>query len=411
MTLKFNITANEGKPTSVTVFADRPLVATREHTNFDEIIEALGGSASDQDVIDLFDVSIPLARSFEALSERVAVANGRIYFDMMPVHNVLTETIVTFWAQGHEDMMALVNFMEKIELNPNDHSKEHLFRWLSKHSFAICPDGDFIAYKGVLYDGANEYKSISSGTAIVNGVVHEGRIPTQPGTIVEMPRDQVEHAPGVACSTGLHAGNWRYAKDFAQGAVLRVKINPRDVVSVPVDSNDEKLRVCRYRVLDKVATEDRSMLFVEEAMRTLCAAAAVRGRIQTTVKKKAAPAKKTPAKKPPVPAKKVAAKKAPVAAKKVAAKKAASPVKAVKRRYYEQFDGIEFGKRPVAELRWLAKEWEMKTVTPVDRLYKSVLVDLLADEAAKRTRKMERDAKSLAAGKTVKKVLKNTKSK
>ena len=63
-----------------------------------------------------------------------------------------------------------------------------------------------------------------------------------------MPRGDVEHDPGVGCHVGLHAGTWDYASSFAQGAVLTVEINPRDVVSVPTDCQDQKMRVCRYTV-------------------------------------------------------------------------------------------------------------------------------------------------------------------
>ena len=32
--------------------------------------------------------------------------------------------------------------------------------------------------------------------------------------------------------------------------MLKVHINPRDVVSVPTDAQGEKVRVCRYRVVE-----------------------------------------------------------------------------------------------------------------------------------------------------------------
>jgi hypothetical protein len=64
-----------------------------------------------------------------------------------------------------------------------------------------------------------------------------------------MPRDQVQFDPGVGCHTGLHVGTFEYAAGFAQGALLEVVVNPRDVVSVPTDCGAQKMRTCRYTVV------------------------------------------------------------------------------------------------------------------------------------------------------------------
>jgi hypothetical protein len=64
-----------------------------------------------------------------------------------------------------------------------------------------------------------------------------------------MPRSQVIHNPGVSCSVGLHAATYAFAKSFvgAGGPVLKIFVNPRDVVSVPSYGAD-KFRCCRYTV-------------------------------------------------------------------------------------------------------------------------------------------------------------------
>jgi mRNA-degrading endonuclease RelE of RelBE toxin-antitoxin system len=58
--------------------------------------------------------------------------------------------------------------------------------------------------------------------------------------------------PSTGCASGLHAGTYEYAKMYASGALLKVVINPRDVVSVPTDSDAQKLRVSRYRVVETI---------------------------------------------------------------------------------------------------------------------------------------------------------------
>lgn len=258
--MRFTLVENDGFA-SVTVLSNGELlVATNEHPNFKTIVAC--AIAGEYDGIeDLFDVSRAVAKKFEKHSERVSIANGQVYFDGEIVDNALTKQILRFMEDGVEDFKPLVNFFEKIAVNPNPHSREQLFRWLQNHDFPIDADGDIIAYKGVRKDGAGNYTSISQGPAIVNGESVRGYVPNPLGAIVEMPRNTVEFDPAVGCSSGLHAGTWSYASGFAQGAVLKVKINPRDVVSVPTDCADQKVRVCRYTVLEVTEQEIKSSFY------------------------------------------------------------------------------------------------------------------------------------------------------
>ena len=92
---------------------------------------------------------------------------------------------------------------------------------------------------------------MSSGRATVNGTTHIGHIPNPPGAVVEMPRTQVSDDRHNGCTTGLHVGTWDYASAFGPKTLI-VSVNPRDVVSVPKDCGYQKLRTCRYTVLDAV---------------------------------------------------------------------------------------------------------------------------------------------------------------
>jgi hypothetical protein len=254
-TLQYSI-VSLGDEANITVFANGGVyVAHSSHPNYDTIAaEVLGEPYPDADyVISLFDTSQAVADRFENLSERVTVANGRVYFDGDEVNNALTKQIVRFLQEDLGDWQPLVLFMENVAQNPNEHSREQLYRWLSQHEFPINENGHIVAYKGVTQPDEDGIAwSIHSGRATVNGEVYTGRIPNEIGSVVEMPRLDVHHDPGVGCSTGLHAGTWNYASGFGQGTTLTVAINPRDVVSVPTDCEDQKVRVCRYYVEDVV---------------------------------------------------------------------------------------------------------------------------------------------------------------
>lgn len=233
--------------TVVTVVVDgQPYTASHTHPNFKEILQL--ATEGDVSVVDLFDVSLTVAKKFEQLSDRVSVHDGRVFFDNdEQINPVLEAQIIEFIKTGN-DFMPLVNFYDKIQQNPNPDSREQLYAWLDAHDFTITPEGDLLGYKGVKKLPNGNYVSVNHGRAIVNGVEVRGAIPNQIGDVVTMPRSDVQFDPSVGCSTGLHVGTWDYARNWAQGEVLEVTVNPRDVVSVPHDCSAQKLRTCRYTV-------------------------------------------------------------------------------------------------------------------------------------------------------------------
>lgn len=241
-------TSDEGD-TFVTAFVPghpTPLTASNaSHPNFDGIIRALVND--DPDVIDLFDVSKAVQARLEKLSERVTVANGHVYFDGDILNNALTRQIVRFLDEDVDDWYPLVRFLENVAANPQEHSREQLYEWLERHDFTIDSYGCLIGYKGVTSD----FKSLHSGPGIVNGVKVNGRLDNSVGNTVEIARSYVEHDPGIGCHRGLHVGTFDFANLFGS-VTLKVRVNPRDVVSVPTDCSAQKVRVCRYEVLEVV---------------------------------------------------------------------------------------------------------------------------------------------------------------
>ena len=250
--LKYNLIDVSGQGNITVVVDGEMYVASSDHPNWAGIVQ--GAQDFDPDVIDLFDTSKAVAQKFESLSERVSVSSGRIFFDGEEINNALTEQVLSFLAEGVDDYKPLIRFWEKVATNPQQDSREQLFRFIQQNGITIHEDGDLVLYKGVRNDGL-QWTSISQGPAVVNGEAVSGHVPQPIGGVVEMARAKVAFDPSVPCSTGLHAGAWSYANSFGGGNVLTVKINPRDVVSVPKDSNDQKVRVCRYTVIDVVKAE------------------------------------------------------------------------------------------------------------------------------------------------------------
>lgn len=248
MAVTFSLIGNDGKFNVTVIVNGNMYQADDTHPNFDAIISR--ARAGDENVGELFDMVETANKRFTEYSDRISVSGNTLLFDGEEQDNYLAKAIVAFIREDKE-FMPLVRFMDKLATNPNVHSREQLYRWLEKWDFLIHDDGDLIAYKSV-YRKPNGLFSSASGTAFVNGEKIKGQIPNNVGSIVTMPRTDVVHDPHVGCSTGLHAGSYEYARDFSGDTMLMVKINPRDVVSVPTDCADQKIRVCRYEVLKEV---------------------------------------------------------------------------------------------------------------------------------------------------------------
>lgn len=246
---------SEGSTVAVLIDGEIKMLSDKDE-NFSEVLELVRNGYTPS--IELFDLAPTVSAKFESLSERVTVRSGRVYFDGDELDSSLTRHITRLLRDGVEDWKHFVLFLEKLEQNPEPHSREQLYDWLADRDFTITEDGDFLAYKGVHFGasqpggGKTIYRSTHAGNAIVDGVEYKNeQIPNYVGAVVEMPRSGVEHNPSEACSVGLHAGTYEFANNFG-ATLLTVKVNPRDVVSVPTDSNGQKLRVCRYQVIGEI---------------------------------------------------------------------------------------------------------------------------------------------------------------
>ena len=242
MSIQYQKVTNEGRQTII-AFIDGQMKVTDSESNpmFDSLFERLE-SGDHENIADMFDHEHAINRVFEHLSERVSVANGAVYFDGDPVDNVLSKHILRLIEAG-EDTSFLINFWEKIATNPSENSREHLMDWLRREDFSITADGDIVGYKGLREDGT----SIHAGPGIVDGVEQTGHLPNNEGSVIELPRSNVDDDTFADCSYGLHVGTYDYASRFSRGRTVEVLVNPRDVVMVPSRDSD-KMRVCRYKV-------------------------------------------------------------------------------------------------------------------------------------------------------------------
>lgn len=145
-------------------------------------------------------------------------------------------------------------FWENVQNNPSSSSVRELYDFLAYKELPITEDGCFLAYKRLDRD----YWSISGNvkTLVVKGKVDSsGRIFNGVGEEIEVMRRDVDDNRNNHCSFGLHVGSLDYARDFSRGKLVVVKVNPKDVVSVPSDYNYQKCRVSAYKVISDFETE------------------------------------------------------------------------------------------------------------------------------------------------------------
>ena len=154
-------------------------------------------------------------------------------------------------------------FWENLQQNPSANSVRELYDFLAYKELPITEDGCFIAYKGVNRNGWSCHGNTK--TKVLQGEVDsQGRIKNDRGDIIEVLRRDVDDERSHHCSYGLHVGSLDYAKSFANGRVLIVKINPADVVSVPTDCACQKCRVAKYQILDAYDTEIKNAVCDED---------------------------------------------------------------------------------------------------------------------------------------------------
>lgn len=218
---------------------NRPCILERGSEKFEKVFPLITKGDSEEEIIEILDSTTKIQKFTEGTFQ-VDRDSGCVSIDgkLIDSHNVISSRILEFCRQDLP-FEPLVKFWRNIQENPSEESKEHLFLFLEANTMPITDDGCFLAYKRVTRNKKGELVDTRTKT-FNNGI----------GNIIEMPRDKVDPRRDVTCSHGLHVAAYNYANKAYEGSdLLEVKVNPRDVVAVPNDYNNQKMRVCRYEVI------------------------------------------------------------------------------------------------------------------------------------------------------------------
>jgi hypothetical protein len=207
------------------------------HISFEKIKEAIKNSDWDtvKDLVEPAKVIVNYGQG------NVSVQGDKLFWKDREFHNHLAAKFVEMYQEGFP-VEPMVNFMENLMQNPSKRAVDELYAFLEKGNLPITADGHFLAYKKI----RNDYKDIHSGT-MDNSV----------GQVVEMERNEVDDDKDRTCSTGLHFCSKEYLQHFGgrDSRTVILKINPRDVVSIPADYSSTKGRACRYTVIEEINKE------------------------------------------------------------------------------------------------------------------------------------------------------------
>jgi hypothetical protein len=237
-------------------FKGRPKSVPKGTTQYAKILKAFDLPADQQDsaISDILDGDKVAAKEAELAG--FSFKGNDVYVDGELLPQVLIDKINSLKREGLPITLFL-NFWRNLKENPdfvvvNDRG---FYDFLQYAELPITEDGYFIAYKGV---DKNLWSVMGNkATKVTKGKVNSGgHIFNGVGEQVSVVRNGVSTNRKESCSMvgSLHCGSYNYASGWGSRTLV-VKINPKDVVSVPFDCECQKLRVCAYEVLSELDRE------------------------------------------------------------------------------------------------------------------------------------------------------------
>ena len=229
---------------------NKPIKIEKSSVQYVRIIKAFDLPESEQEaaILEILDQS---AGSFER--DGFKITPEAVIYKGEELPEALADKVRAIAEEGLP-VSLFGNFWDNLQLNPSANSVRELYDFLSYKELPITEDGCFLAYKGLTQNGwsisGNKKTKVLKGKVDASGKIYNGV-----GEEIEVRRWDVDDNRDHHCSYGLHVGSLNYAEDFAQGMVVVVKINPKDVVSVPQDYSCQKCRVSAYKVIDIFSEE------------------------------------------------------------------------------------------------------------------------------------------------------------
>lgn len=233
---------------SCTILLDNQLsTIPRTHRKWERLLEAI--KTADLTTIRGFMNPESSANTF--CQGYFKIYNGIAYYQNQPLAHCLSRRIVAMMEEGF-DIQPMVAFINNLMSNPSNRAIQETYAFLEVCNLPITEDGCFIAYKRI----RDNWMDVYSNT-----------LDNHVGNTVAMPRNQVDDVSERTCSHGLHVCSIGYLTHYTGNRLVAVKVNPRDVVSIPTDYENSKMRVCEYTVVQEL--DMTTIAAFDEALRSV----------------------------------------------------------------------------------------------------------------------------------------------
>ena len=238
---------------------NKPYNVTQDNAKYSQLYSAvIEGDAEEFERVYNYDPSTltveEIISSSEVLSGAVEFNDGVVSYKGMELAGFEVNKIKSHAIDGLP-YEPILRFIERRMMNPSVKGVADLYQFLEKNNLPLTVDGHFLAYKAVRPD----FKDKHTGT-IDNSV--GAKIPP-------MRFEDVDPNKHNTCSHGYHVGAIEYSGPngwfFGSGDhCMIVKVDPKDVVSVPADHNDQKMRVCYYEIVDEYKSNLATTLYDDD---------------------------------------------------------------------------------------------------------------------------------------------------
>jgi hypothetical protein len=226
------ITASIVGSTFLTVMLNgRTVTINSDHANYQAIREAM--KVKDHDTVEKL---INVAKSvINFVHGKVRIDGDKVFYGDMELGGPVVNRIIDMLKENF-DAQPMLNFLSNLMDNPSRTAVSELYLFLEASELPITEDGCFLAYKKV----DDNYRDF-----------HSGKFDNSIGVVCKEMRNTVDDVRNNVCSRGLHFCSFDYLPQYhgGYGRVMIVKINPRDVVSIPSDYDNAKGRCCEYVVV------------------------------------------------------------------------------------------------------------------------------------------------------------------
>jgi hypothetical protein len=171
----------------------------------------------------------------------IVFEDGVITYNGTVLGGFAVEYILRLKEEGF-DVQPFLNYLGKLQKNPDERNRRDQFEWLVKGQMPITPEGNILAFKYVDPNYLDCYSQTFDNSV---------------GRVVEMPRGGVDPDPSNECSRGLHFCSRNYLSPNQNNGnhLMLLEIDPADVVAFPRDYNVSKGRCWRYKVIGEIQWE------------------------------------------------------------------------------------------------------------------------------------------------------------